>query len=255
MKNNILLMNFSHVYEYENFYKDEDFRIINFSEVEGTNCYCDNETASIIRKYISSFDVEGVHFIDSGNYHYVSSFWLEKIKKPFILVVMDNHTDMQEPAFGDILSCGSWIHDVISKNSYLKKVVLIGPPKSSYTSLNDKIIPIYEGDKNFKEKLEEIELLKKEYSIYISIDKDVLSEKYAATSWSQGNMGLDMLEKFISYFYNDKTIGIDVCGECPLNCEMCTSQSMTINNSTNKEILNYIESINSREDVKELIPN
>ena len=47
---------------------------------------------------------EGIHFLDSGNYHYVSKIWMEKIEEEFELLVLDHHTDMQPPMFGDILS-------------------------------------------------------------------------------------------------------------------------------------------------------
>ena len=49
---------------------------------------------------------EGIHFLDSGNYHYVTKLWLDQVKEPFDLLVLDHHTDLQQPMFGDILSCG-----------------------------------------------------------------------------------------------------------------------------------------------------
>ena len=243
MNNNILIMNFSHVYEYENFYREQNCNIVDFSNLKGTNCYCDDNTASVIKKSISPYNIEGLHFIDSGNYHYISSFWIERIKEPFVLVVLDNHTDMQEPAFGNILSCGSWVQEVLLKNQYLKKVILIGPPKSSYTFVSDKLIPIYKDDIKIKEKLKEIINLKKKYKMYMSIDKDILSKSYAVTSWSQGGMNLTTLERIIKYFYSSNTIGIDICGECPLNYDECNSRALMINDNTNKELIKFINCI------------
>lgn len=51
---------------------------------------------------------------------------VRKIKQDFILVVFDHHSDMVQPLFDDILSCGSWILNSIENNEHLKKVVLIG---------------------------------------------------------------------------------------------------------------------------------
>ena len=36
-----------------------------------------------IRKRIQEYSYEGIHFLDSGNYHYLSKFWLEKVQQPF----------------------------------------------------------------------------------------------------------------------------------------------------------------------------
>ena len=48
------------------------------------------------------------------------------MKHDFILVVFDHHSDMMQPMFDDILSCGSWILNSLENNKYLKKVILIG---------------------------------------------------------------------------------------------------------------------------------
>lgn len=34
----------------------------------------------------------GIHFLDSGNYHYVTKLWLDQVKEPFDLLVLDHHT-------------------------------------------------------------------------------------------------------------------------------------------------------------------
>ena len=78
-----------------------------------------------IKKRICTCPVNGIHFIDSGNFHYVSEFYLERLTEEFVLVVFDHHSDMLKPLFGDILSCGSWILNAMEHNKYLKKVILI----------------------------------------------------------------------------------------------------------------------------------
>ena len=41
------------------------------------------EARKIIEDKIKSLSPEGIHFIDSGNFHYVSEFWIEKIKEHY----------------------------------------------------------------------------------------------------------------------------------------------------------------------------
>ena len=63
-----------------------------------------------LKRMIADYPAEGVHFIDSGNYHYLTKFWTDKLETPFSLIVFDHHPDMQPPLFDNILSCGSWVH-------------------------------------------------------------------------------------------------------------------------------------------------
>ena len=105
----LTLMNFSHVYENEKFYLSEEYNWVDCTNINGTNGYCDESALAILKEKVQAIKAEGIHFIDSGNYHYISHLWLEKIVEDFILVVFDHHSDMMRPAFGDILSCGSWL--------------------------------------------------------------------------------------------------------------------------------------------------
>ena len=149
MKNNIMIMNFSGVYEIqglkaalekkvdsvvaeaENMAAKPVITQLDFQDIPGTNCYCDSLAEEEIGKRIAPFGPEGIHFLDSGNYHYLTKLWLELIKVPFELLVFDHHTDMQCPAFGGILSCGGWIREALETNENLKHVILVGPPQSA----------------------------------------------------------------------------------------------------------------------------
>ena len=124
----LVIMNFSGVYEAEGFYKNHGYVWVDCKDIKGTNCYCDEEGENAIREAIRELGPEGIHFLDSGNYHYVSKIWLEKIAEEFELLVLDHHTDMQPPMFGDILSCGSWIKDALNSNPAIRHVWLAGPP-------------------------------------------------------------------------------------------------------------------------------
>ena len=104
---------------------------LDFQDIPGTNCYCDSLAEEEIGKRIIPFGPEGLHFLDSGNYHYLTKLWLELVKEPFELLVFDHHTDMQCPAFGGILSCGGWIREALETNDNLKHVILVGPPQAA----------------------------------------------------------------------------------------------------------------------------
>ena len=139
MKNNIVIMNFSGVYEVQGLKavleagKTNNHIIsqLDCQDIPGTNCYCDSLAEEEIGKRIVPFGPEGLHFLDSGNYHYLTKLWLELVKEPFELLVFDHHTDMQRPAFGGILSCGGWIREALETNDNLKHVILVGPPQAA----------------------------------------------------------------------------------------------------------------------------
>ena len=106
-KKQVVLMNFSGIYETESFYETvpQENRIwLDCRTIPGTNCYCDEEGERELKERMEPLGAEGIHFLDSGNYHYVTKLWLDQVKEPFDLLVLDHHTDLQQPMFGDILS-------------------------------------------------------------------------------------------------------------------------------------------------------
>lgn len=93
-QNPIVLMNFSGIYREEEFWKNRQVSWIELQDVCGTNCYCDEEAIAEINKRTENYPTAGIHFIDSGNYHYMTRLWLTRMDQPFCLLVYDNHTDM-----------------------------------------------------------------------------------------------------------------------------------------------------------------
>lgn len=104
----------------------EEQNIIDISDIQGTNCYLDDEARLEIKRKVRDIPTEAIHFIDSGNYHYMSLLFLERIKEPFDLIVFDNHTDYQESAFGGLTSCGGWIREANDTFLNLNKIYMIG---------------------------------------------------------------------------------------------------------------------------------
>ncbi len=74
-------------YLHQSFYQsNEKLNIIDCRDIEGTRCYLDDVAKEELIKRISSEPADGIHFIDSGNYHYLTLLWLRKITVDFNLV-------------------------------------------------------------------------------------------------------------------------------------------------------------------------
>ena len=71
MKPNIILMNFTHVYEQERFINDIHFQWIDCTDLNGTNCYCDAEAdkewpPTYLKEYISLIPVTIIISVNFG---------------------------------------------------------------------------------------------------------------------------------------------------------------------------------------------
>lgn len=268
-KKQVVLMNFSGIYETERFYEKvpQENRIwLDCTTIPGTNCYCDEEGERELKKKIEPLGPEGIHFLDSGNYHYVTKLWLDQVKEPFDLLVLDHHTDLQQPMFGDILSCGGWIRASLEGNPFLNRVFLAGPPyeavKEAENELPEglwkKVVWIPEealkekdgagalryvrccgafgcdGDMRRREDLE--------VPVYLSIDKDVLSPDFARTNWDQGWTGTAEMADFIrSFLKGRRLIGADLCGENPEGAKGAEAEEeRQINDTANIRLLETV---------------
>ena len=101
--------------------------ILDFTTLSGTTGFCDDAAADEIRRCIADFPARGIHFLDNGNFHYLTRFWCEKISEDFALVVYDHHVDLRKPVFPGLMSCGSWIRDVLLRNSHCRAILIMGP--------------------------------------------------------------------------------------------------------------------------------
>ena len=79
----IIIMNFTGVYDYEAFARNNKFIWLDCRHLYGTDGYCDRDGALALKGMIADYPAEGVHFIDSGNYHYLTKFWTDKLETPF----------------------------------------------------------------------------------------------------------------------------------------------------------------------------
>lgn len=243
-----VITNFSGIYKNQNFYKnyaEEEISWTELSDLSGCNCYCDAEASDRIRKEIQAFTGKGLHFIDSGNYHYMTRLWLEKLQIPFRLLVFDNHTDMQPPAFGGLLSCGGWIAASLEELPLLQEVILVGPDEEAYTQvepdLQQKVLFLSReklSTMTTEEKEGFFNNLSEDLPLYVSVDKDVLCKGDASTTWSQGDMHLSELMSFLELVLERQNIlGMDVCGECDM--DSCSEDFL--NDHANEAILRMWE--------------
>ena len=103
---------------------------------------------------------------------------------------------MMQPLFDDILSCGSWILNSLENNKYLKKVILIGIDEKQVSLIKrqDQVLYLTDDDLENREVWKKVDDLLRQYPLYISIDKDVLSQNVIQTDWDQGSMQLIYLK-------------------------------------------------------------
>ena len=214
-------MDFSGIYEDQQFWRGKEVSRVEARDIPGTNCYCDEDAMNAIRSRIAPYSSGGIHFIDSGNYHYMTRIWLEKISEPFSLLVFDNHTDMQPPAFGGLLSCGGWAAEALKALPFLQELVLVGPDREAYEQTEEEIRNKvrFLSREDLQEMTEQekntfFEEISDNLPLYISVDKDVLRPGDAMTAWSQGDMTAEELESYIrALCRRQEPAGMDVCGE------------------------------------------
>ena len=221
-----LILDFTHVY-CDEYIKDIDrFRYIDCSDIEETDMYCSKEANKRIWEKIKPYGIQGIHYIDSGNYHYITKIITDHIDEPFGLVMYDHHTDMQIPMVPGMMSCGDWAGQALSQNKNLRQLVIVGPPEKDI----NQTLESYKCEHNVQETkcdgpydisrdissgrllifsaedlhgglLEnKLKLIRTDLPLYISIDKDVLGTEDCETNWSQGDMSIDGLERLLGVF-------------------------------------------------------
>ncbi|WP_349818895.1 arginase [Coprococcus sp. RTP31081st1_D2_RTP31081_211007] len=244
VKNENMILDFTHVYRDEDIKDIDRFRYIDCSDIQETDMYCSKNAYEKIWGRIEPYGIQGIHYIDSGNYHYITKIITDHITEPFGLVMYDHHTDMQIPMVPEMMSCGDWAGQTLIQNENLRQLVVVGPPESdieqtleSYSGSQSGRLLTFSAEDLHGDLLEnKLKLIRTDLPLYISIDKDVLGTEYTETNWSQGDMSIDGLERLLSVFLggqveeknsdacrNDernagdirhsRILGVDICGE------------------------------------------
>lgn len=205
-----LVCSFTGVYEGQKLMEGCD--VIDLSDMRGCSMYVDEEAERIILDRLKERSFRGLHFIDNGNYHYMTRLFLSFAKEEFDLVIFDNHSDDMPPALGGLKSCGSWVYDIKRENAYLKELCHI------------------------RKKGDEVGVTEGERPVYISVDKDVLSTDVLTTNWDQGDMTEEeFFDIFLRIIKTRNVLGIDICGEDE------PGKSTVRNERFNKEIIRLLD--------------
>ena len=273
--NKVTIQDFTGVYAEQPFMQelrrsataDGEIRWFDCTQIDGTDCYCDDEAQAILRQQIESVgnDSFGIHFFDNGNYHYMSKLWTDCVQEPFDLVVFDHHPDMQPPRFEGILSCGGWIKEVLDHNKFVQNVTVIGVAdhlveeicedltQANSAEILNRVTFIRESElysfgkdpsssPNGEVYPELAEGLRMTLPCHISIDKDALSTTEAATNWDQGSLTFEQLANTLQILaQNRKILGIDICGERARDMGFeDTTAADALNNTLNEKLFHLL---------------
>ena len=229
MKPELLVADFSGVYDAEGFLPylqglGLPMKHVELGEIEGTVCYCDAAAEVEIRHRLAPGADAGIRWIDSGDFHYVTKILAEFQEEPFVLVLIDNHPDDQEPAFEGVLSCGSWVKALKESQPMLKDVWTLGP---------DHRIRGAGVDRELEEDIDDLVEALEGQRVYLSIDKDVLRREESRTDWSQGSYALETLAGWLRKLMRTNVVAIDLCGELAPS-KGATPEDLRINGETNR---------------------
>lgn len=181
----------------------EDALELDLRQLEGTSCYCDKEAEAAIEEAFKALPLRALHWIDGGDFHYLSELWMRKLKESAKLLLIDNHPDDQEPSFGgDILSCGGWVAHAKRTNPMIRDTSDL---------------------------------------LYVSIDLDWLSTDYARTNWNQGTASIRDLTDLLDRELAGKRIaGVDICGGIS-SAQGGKAEDFAINRRTRSILLDYFK--------------
>ena len=237
MKPSLLIADFTGMYEAEGFLQSlQDrgvaYRQVRLGDIEGTCCYCDPEAEAEINRRLEPSPEERVRWIDSGDYHYVTKILAAREREPFTLVLVDNHPDDQAPAFGGVLSCGSWVKELRETCPMLEEAWTLGP---------DHRIRNASGtvDRELEEGIDDLVAALEGKRVYLSVDKDVLDRAWARTDWSQGTYSLDVLKGWLDRLLRLDVVAVDVCGGLS-PAQGAKPQDLRVNGDTDMELQDWI---------------
>jgi hypothetical protein len=191
-----------------------------------------------------------VLFFGSGDFHHLTALHVQQHAEPLTVVHFDNHPDwVRYPT----INCGSWVNQAL-KFPHVAKVVTIGPcgDDMRYPEWKFANLPAIRGGRlavypwrsvptpiwgepvtapgtstkdgllswrnlaaeNWDDFLDELAANLPDTALWITIDKDVLSQADAITNWDQGEMALDhVLAALRRLAVSFRIAGIDVCGD------------------------------------------
>ena len=237
MNQSLLIADFTGVYAEEGFLQELQergvpYRRIGLGDIDGTSCYCDPAAEAEIGRRLAPEPGERVRWIDGGDYHYVSKILAAGEVLPFTLVLVDNHPDDQAPAFGGVLSCGSWVRDLRESCGRLEEVWTLGPDHRIRNASGSV-------DRELEEGIDDLVAALEGKRVYLSVDKDVLDRAWARTDWSQGTYTLAQLKGWLDRLLRLDVVAVDICGELTPP-KGASPEDLRVNLKTNIELQEFI---------------
>lgn len=216
-----------YAFDFNGVYANEDIAsdltCMDCSQITGSRLFCSQEAEQKLKTLIHQQGIHGIHFLDSGDYHYITKLMCDEVKEPFELVVFDHHSDMKPPLFKGTLSCGDWLAQCINDNQFLQQVTLEGPSDIQVIKEMKSQKVHYINEQSIGQA--DLGQINQQLPVYLSIDKDLLTDKVVKTNWDQGNVSLEQLKKALSSILaNRSIIGVDICGN--LNTPFFTPQAL-----------------------------
>lgn len=179
--------------------------------VPGLRYMSPRETLAIVSKQLKTLPAELV-FMGSGAFHHLALLLIARqaTKGPLNVVVFDRHLDCFSAPEG-FVSCGSWIREAVKLPS-VRRIVVIGVTENTLSLPKVYAFTVQLWRSVFTHARSYFETLLTPGSIYLSIDKDVLSS--ATTDWGSGELSVGELFAFLRWCVTHRrVVGVDVCGE------------------------------------------
>lgn len=220
----------------------DGFNVVDISDLNGIFAMCSYENIEILKMRAEKFSFPMISIFGSGNFHYLTYAVLKNLNKKSAVIVFDHHDDFENFEYPNFTSCGSWIFDLIENNQFVTQVLVLGSDvenKNLKTFEDSKLKVLKEKDLSFEKLKSTLSCVNTE-NIYLSIDRDILSENELKTDWDQGNISVHFLCECISYIAsNFKIIGADICGDLDFHSENSPEFKNSI--SVYKKIISAIE--------------
>ncbi len=221
-----LMLHFTDLYRQMGYLEEKGLIHLFLRDIPGTNLYLDPEAEKELMERLSPYPPGGIHFLDNGNYHYVTRLFLSMLKGPFDLLVLDHHRDDQAPAFEGTRSCGSWIRDAGEDfgDRFKSLILILSGGQKEVRGEPDPARPLY-----------------------LSIDKDILDPGVFRTNWDQGNMTLPEMEEILRSELSGRYLaGADLCGETAEAGGIYEEAALSANREVNDRLYRFLNTYRRR---------
>ena len=93
---------------------------------------------SLLEKDISPY---GLHFFDCASMHFLTKFFLERLREDFILLLFDHQADVKKPEVRGLCH-HSWLREVMVRLPHCKGILLLGATEEEKATINDALMTL-----------------------------------------------------------------------------------------------------------------